>query len=329
MRLITLEDFKDIYIKLHQRGLSFLLSKLSFNSYKRTQSAFNNNELVTSSFWIIPAVKKRWNLLITGNENKSYEEFLSENYFQEVKNIKLLSLGSGVCSHEIKLAELNPNWEVHCFDFSDELLKKAKEISDRKSITNIKYFAENVLEFQFGSNTYDIVFFHASLHHFDNIHAFLENVVNRILKKNGHLIINEFVGNNRLQYSKIQIKYINKALNLIPKNYRKIFKTNIYKNHYYGSGILRMKIADASECVDSISILPAIHANYETILEKNYGNNLLQSVFKDIAHHFVPENNSILSSEKQEILNKIFKLEDEFLKNNQSDMVFGIYKLNN
>lgn len=327
MRIVTLEDFKDIIIKFNQRGLPFLLSKLSFNSYKRTQSAFNDSELLSSNFWIIPAVRKRWNKMITNDENLMYEEYLSKNFFLEKTTLKLLSLGSGVCSHEIRLAEINPLWEIHCFDFSDELLKSAKKISDDKSLKNIHYFAENVLNYNFEKEDYDVVFFHASLHHFDKIHDFLKNVVNKTLKKDGHLIINEFVGENRLQYSKKQIIAINKALKTIPKKYRKIFKTNLYKSHYYGSGILRMIVADPSECVDSASILPAIYQNYHPILEKDYGNNLLQSVFKDIAHHFVPKNNEILSAEKQEILQRIFDLEDEFILNNKSDMVFGIYQL--
>ena len=82
MRIITREDFSDIYIKFHQRGLSFLLSKLNLNSFKRTQSAFNDQNLEGSSFWIVPEVRKRWNKLITGNENMLYEEYLTEKYFK-------------------------------------------------------------------------------------------------------------------------------------------------------------------------------------------------------------------------------------------------------
>ena len=119
MRLITLEDFKEVAIKFNQRGLPFLLSKFSFNSFKRTQSAFNESEIMTSNFWSIPLIRTRWNYLITGNENTPYEEYISENFFQEETALKLLSLGSGICSHEIKLAEINPHWEIHCFDFSD------------------------------------------------------------------------------------------------------------------------------------------------------------------------------------------------------------------
>lgn len=322
MRILTIEDLKDIYIKFHQRGLPFLLSKFSFNSYKRTQSAFNENEIQTSNFWMIPEVRKRWNKLITGNEDTVYEEYLTYNYFQNRKDVKVLALGTGVCSHEIRLAELNPHWEIHCYDFSDELLKKAKEISDQKKLNNIFYFAENILTYSFKQKKYDVVFFHASLHHFDNINQFLENVVIKSLVNNGTLIINEFVGNNRLQYSKIQLSYINRALKQIPKKYRRIFKTNIYKSKYYGSGIIRMVITDPSECVDSKSILPAIHEKFDVIEEKPYGNNIIQSVFKDIAHHFID-----LNPEKKAVLENVFRLEDELLLNHPSDFVFGIYKL--
>ncbi|WP_179467925.1 class I SAM-dependent methyltransferase [Chryseobacterium sp. H1D6B] len=322
MRIITIEDLKDIYIKFHQRGLPFLLSKFNLDSYKRTQSAFNEKEIQSSNFWLIPDVKKRWNTLITGNEATSYEEYITEEYFKDRENLKILALGSGVCSHEIRLAELNPHWEIHCFDFSDELLKKAKTISDEKNLKNIFYAAENILKYPFKPEEYDIVFFHASLHHFDHIHQFMDDIVIKSLKPDGYIIINEFVGNNRLQYSKIQLDYINRSLKEIPKKYRKIFKTNMYKNKYYGSGSLRMIIADPSECADSINILPAIHEKFDTIEEKPFGNNILQSALKDIAHHFIDSD-----PEKKAVIKKVFALEDELLKVQPSDFVFGIYKL--
>ena len=131
LRLITVEDFRDIYIKTFQRGFTFITSKFSFDFIKRTKSAFNDSELLLANWWIIPKVRERWNKLITGDENITYEEYFCEKYFDNNENLKFLSLGSGICSHEIEIAELRPNWEIHCFDFSEELLKKAKEISDK------------------------------------------------------------------------------------------------------------------------------------------------------------------------------------------------------
>lgn len=326
MRLITTEDFKDIYIKFHQRGLPFLLSKFELNGFARTQSAFNEKDISNANFWTIPAVRSRWNYLITGDSEMMYEEYITKNnILNTTEKLKVLALGSGVCSHELRLAELNPHWEISCFDFSAELLDTAEKIAMSKNLKNISFHPENILQFQFEKQYYDVVFFHASLHHFDHISEFFKTIVS-VLKPKGHLIINEYVGKNRLQYSNEQLVAINKALLAIPKKYRKIFKTNIYKNSYVSSGIWRMVVADPSECADSESIVPAIREHFNTVLEKPYGNNLLQSVFKDIAHHFQEED---LPADKLEIVNKVFSIEDEFLKTNPSDMIFGVYQLKN
>ncbi|KQR93477.1 hypothetical protein ASG01_09860 [Chryseobacterium sp. Leaf180] len=155
---------------------------------------------------------------------------------------------------------------------------------------------------------------------------FFDNIIIKAFTKNkkGYLIINEYVGKSRLQYSGSQISAINTAIKKIPKSFRQIYKTNIFKNRYYGSGVLRMIIADPSECVDSESILPEIHKRFETIIEKPYGGNLLMSALKDIAHHFID-----LSDEKSKVLQHLFDLEDEYLKSHQSDFVFGIYEFKN
>ena len=143
----------------------------------------------------------------------------------------------------------------------------------------------------------------------------------QILKPNGLLIINEYVGPSRLQFPKHQIKAINKALMLIPKPYRKRYKLNIYKNKIYGPGWLRMLLADPSECIDSEHIMPSIHQNYDTVYEAKYGGNILQLVLKDISHHFMD-----LNEEKKATLKRLFSFEDGYLKNHKSDFIFGIYK---
>jgi hypothetical protein len=79
-------------------------------------------------------------------------------------------------------------------------------------------------------------------------------------------------------------------------------------------------MADPSECIDSGSIMPSIHKHYNTIVEKPYGGNLLMSALRDISHHFFE-----LNEEKAQILNQLFLLEDNYLKENQSDFMFGIY----
>ena len=85
----------------------------------------------------------------------------------------------------------------------------------------------------FQKGYFDIVFFHASLHHFDKIHDFVAGKIKNSLKSDGLLVINEYVGPTRLQFPKHQIRKINEALSVIPKDYRARYKSNTLKNKLF------------------------------------------------------------------------------------------------
>lgn len=320
-RYITLDDFIETYTKLNQRGFEFIKSKFNLNEIERAKTAFNHLDTQSSNWWIIPKVKERWNLLITGNKNIGTEQFTVENYLKDRKNLRMLSLGSGNCSSELKFASYDNFSEILCTDIAEKPLKAAERISIEKKINNIKFEIQDANNFDLSNNYYDVVYFKASLHHFKNVNKLVGDLIKKTLKKDGLLIIDEFVGPTRFQYPKSQIREINRAIQIIPKKYRKRYKLNITKNKIYGSGLIRMILADPSECVDSENIIPSIHEHYQTIYEAGYGGNIVKMALKDLAHHFVD-----LNIENEYILNELFNYEDEYLKNHKSDFVFGIYK---
>lgn len=321
MRLITRDDILDILAKSRQRGIRFLLSKLTFNQLARTKSAFDESSILHSNWWIIPAVKERWNALITGDPKQTYEKFMMDHYFQNCKNIRLISIGSGSCSHEITLAQYPQFDEIVCVDLAKNRLEEAKAIAEKKDIHNMTFVCANILDYPF-EGTFDIVLFHSSLHHFDNLAQLIPEKIIPILNPGGYLVINEYVGPTRLQHPKHQIDAINQSIQTIPLLLRKRFKTDWIKNKYSGSGLIRMLLADPSECIDSSSILPCIHLHFEICIEKPYGGNLLMHVLKDIAHHFIE-----MDEEKEKVLRQLFDMEDQYLMTRSSDFIFGIYQL--
>lgn len=321
MHIITLDDVIDVYTKLKLRGFSFILSKLNFKNIKRTKSAFNDVNIDSANSWVIPKMHERWNQLITSDSQHGFKEYIIANVLNHKRDLKMLSLGNGKCHHELEFAK-HPNIkEIVCMDISDELIKNARNTAHQNNLKNISFKVQNVYEYNYPENYFDIVFFHASLHHFKNIDNFLKNKVKHTLDKNGLLIINEYVGPNRLQYPKHQIKAINESLNLIPKKFKKRFKLNFFKNKFYGSGIIRMILADPSECIESENIIPSIHSHFNIVYESSFGGNILIPALKDLGHHFIT-----LDDEKELILEQLFKFEDEYLKHNKSDYVFGVYK---
>lgn len=319
MRLITPDDFRDVYIKIYQRGGAFLFSKFNISASARTKSSFNNAAWQSPSWWIIPKVQARWNSLITGNSEVDYETYLTQKLAHK-KEIRLLSVGSGTCSHELKLAKLNPHWLITCLDFSEKLLDYARVQAQTRNLNNMRFLADDVYKANFPAASYDVLLFHASLHHFKRMEAFLERVI-KWLNPGGLVVINEYVGPDRLQYPRHQIQAINEALQIIAPEYRTVYKTQLKKKRYYGSGLLRMVLADPSECIESASILPALHTQMHIVEEKGYGGNILMPVLKDIAQHFVTP-----APEPQAILQRLFDFEDAYLQQYPSDFVFGIYQ---
>ncbi|MBC7748562.1 MAG: methyltransferase domain-containing protein, partial [Methylotenera sp.] len=234
MSLITKDDIFDTYGKLKQRGLSFILSKFNPSNKKRTLSAFDDVGIDASNYWNIPLVKKRWNKKITGNESEIFEDYVIRTYLQHKENLKMISLGAGVCNHEIHFANKGNFSEVLCIDFASSLLKKGKLKSKQLGLSNIEFASLDASKMQVKPDYYDIIMFHSSLHHFFNVDNIIGNIAFKTLKKGGLLIIHEYVGPNRLQLTSIQIRAINQALATIPANCKTRYKTNITKNTVSG-----------------------------------------------------------------------------------------------
>ena len=86
-------------------------------------------------------------------------------------------------------------------------------------------------------------------------------------------------------------------------------------------GLLRMKLVDPSEAIDSSSILPAIQKHFNVVEERKVGWDILHILLKDIAHNFLNTDD-----ETRHLLSYLFDQEDEYLKQTgRSDAVFGVY----
>ena len=322
MRLITTDDIIDIYYRLNLKGIGFLRSKLTFNKLARTCSSFNYDEMQTSNWWNIPLVRNRWNKIISGNPDVSYVDYVYEKYLKDKKNLKMLSPGCGVCSNELRFAAYPVFKEITCIDLADKPLITARKIAGEKNFSQMQFIKGDVNEMNFPENFYDIVMFNSSLHHFKNVENLLISRISKSLKDDGIIVINEYVGPNRLQWSKSQLGIVNDLLkNHFPEKYKRRFKSSLLKNKISGPGTLRMIFSDPSEAVDSESIIPALRKGFVTLEEKYPGGNILMLVLKDISYHFVDEDPKAML-----LLDELMKLEDEFLLTNQSDNLFGIYR---
>jgi ubiquinone/menaquinone biosynthesis C-methylase UbiE len=318
---IAAGDFIDLYYKMKQKGYLAVLSKLHLTNKARTVSKWN---LITpgSDFWIIPAVRNRWNEKCTGDQSLEYEDYIVSKYFSNMNGLRILSVGCGTGSRERKFAKYSNFEHIEGIDLAENQVEEARRLAATQNLDNITYLTGDFSAHSFESETYDLILFNSSLHHFDKINDFLRMKVMPLLKKEGYLIIYEYVGPNRLQWKRSQLKLANQLLKQLPEKYKTRFNSHAIKNRIYRPGLLRMLMVDPSEAIDSESILPSLHKHFKIIEEKKIGWDILHLLLKDISHNFLGTDR-----ETQSILANLFESEDNYMaETGRSDAIFGIYQ---
>jgi ubiquinone/menaquinone biosynthesis C-methylase UbiE len=320
--IISVGDFVDIYYKLLSSGAGRTFYRLLPSSNKkRTKKTWDSlNRILPTNWWSVPLVQNRWNKLITGNEEEEYPNYLVRKYLSEKRGLKLLSPGCGTGTKELKFANFKNFSSIEAFDLSPQRVEFANEAAKNKGVENINYSVSDAESFDYNENKYDVILFDSFLHHIKDLDDVL-NKVYKSLKLDGLLVINEYVGPSRFQWSSEQLKLANEVLNDLPASLRKRWHNNKIKSKIYKPGLLRMILADPSEAVNSDLILSKIHDRFKVLEEKPLGGNILHLTLKDISQNFTSENEECVKW-----IQRLFQIEDEFLvKGNKTDFVFGVY----
>jgi ubiquinone/menaquinone biosynthesis C-methylase UbiE len=318
---ISVGDFIDLKYKIKQKGLPELQSIFRFLGQQRSINKWDNVK-PSSDFWIVPAVRRRWNEKCTGDPDVEYEDYVVKKLFSNAANLRMLSVGCGTGSRERKFGKYENFSLIEGIDLAPSKIEEARNYAKESDLNNIRYYVGDFRSFAFEPNSYDLILFNSSLHHFSRIDHLMRSKVLPLLKKDGYLVIFEYVGPKRLQWTTGQLDCANKLLKEIPDKYKTRFNSATIKKRIYRPGLLRMYLVDPSEAVESQEILPAIHKYFKPLEERKVGWDVLHLLLKDISYNFLTDDN-----ETKLLLTYIFEQEDNYLsETGRSDAIFGIYK---
>jgi ubiquinone/menaquinone biosynthesis C-methylase UbiE len=318
---ISAGDFIDLFYKVKQKGIRILLSKLHISQKARTASKWNTVS-ASADFWILPQVRMRLNEKCTGQPNLEYEDYVVAKFLSDKSNLHMLSVGCGTGSRERKFAKYPQFSLIQGIDLAEKKTEEASRLAKEANLTNIQYHAGDFIKHGFNPGSFDLILFNASLHHFNHIDKFLEASVVPLLKNDGLLVLFEYVGPNRLQWTNQQLEFTNRLLNEIPDKYKTRANSSLVKKRVYRPGMLRMLITDPSEAVDSESIIPSVYKHFKVLEEKKLGWDIIHLLLKDIAHHYINGN-----PETGKLLKYIFEKEDEYMAmTGRSDGFFGVFQ---
>jgi ubiquinone/menaquinone biosynthesis C-methylase UbiE len=304
--VLTLEKFRG------KRAL-IVLDKLFniFSQSNRVESKWTAGQFKDAVHWGgIPYIQKRMNFHISGDENKSFGDHIVDSYLANKPPGTIgLTLGCGTGYREIQLAESTFLSRIDAYDISESALAEGRRTAREKNLHSVINFERKDLSrLDFPENYYDLILVEQSLHHFVSLDRLMREI-NKSLKRDGVFIINEFVGPDKFQWTDRQLELANSLLSLMPDKYKIKHYDKKVRRKIYRPGLLRMRIYDPSEAIESSRIVPLARQIFDVIEDRNYGGTILQILFQDIANNFMND-----EKETIELLEIICNLEEWLIR---------------
>jgi SAM-dependent methyltransferase len=175
----------------------------------------NREKSLDPAFWMAhPLCRRAINRRVSGSEHE-----WPLDWFRRITMPKVfargLSWGCGLGAFERAAVRSGLVKEIEAFDVSAASLGDARNEAIREGISGIHYGIGDFNDPRLSPRRYDIVFFHASLHHV----AALERLFRRLvlaLKPGAAIYVDEYVGPSRFHWSPLKLKLAQAVLGMMP-----------------------------------------------------------------------------------------------------------------
>jgi SAM-dependent methyltransferase len=239
----------------------------------------------------IPQVHLNHNYLITGNRETYWVDWIRQRFFPEGDAGDALSLGCGAGHLDRILKQRGFRFRSFTgLDISEGAIEQARTRADEIALApKIQYSAVDLNHCELPPDSFDFIYFFQSLHHIDALEHMLGQC-QRALRPGGLLMVNEFVGPSRFQWTDRQLEMASALLRLLPEELRRDLQDGGVKTEVVRPTIMHMVTHDPSEAVRSDEIERLVKAYFNVTSEWNWGGTLNHLVFQSIAANFDPEN---------------------------------------
>lgn len=165
------------------------------------------------------------NRRISGNPDNSWLQYTVDRHFSDRLPLeRCLSLGCGDGALERSLSQMGVCRTCDAFDVAEGSIDAARTSARMIGLERtLNYTLADVNTLILPPATYDAVWIHSAMHHFEALEYVCEQIA-QTLKPGGLLILNEYVGPSRFQFPDRQKQVINLCLQLLPTRYRTVIQ---------------------------------------------------------------------------------------------------------
>ena len=290
----------------------------------RVRAAWAATERPPIYWHTVPAVRAHWQKQITGGLDQTIERYVVNEYLQGLRPCKALSVGCGAGRKEARWAQTGAFSIIDAYDLSPSSIASASGHAAELGISDrLNFSVADVRTLEIPASAYDVIFADNALHHFSPLAPVIARLRNA-LRPGGVLVLRDFVGPARFQWTDRQVAVAEGLLAFLPEAYRVRWGTGKVKRHVYRPGRLAMRMADPSEAAESDQILPLLKEQMRLVVRNDLGGTVLHLLLHDIAHHFQDPS----KDEAHQLLQLCINAEEVLVAsgNLPSDFVFALYE---
>jgi 2-polyprenyl-3-methyl-5-hydroxy-6-metoxy-1,4-benzoquinol methylase len=286
--LINRYDAVRLYRKLRRGHLAQVAGKLRTKERQRVMDAWSapgpGADLVQWDH--IPAVRRRWHTF--GGLETGFAEHVTRRWLSGRSGLRVLSLGCGSGHRELQWAQLAVFAQITGVDISPDQIERATRNAKEAGLDDTLSFrvADVRAALREADGQYDVILALDSLHHFSHLEEVMR-LTARALGPGGLLIMDEYVGPSRFQWTSRQMRAANALLGALPEGHRTQLDGQV-KRRAVRPSRLSMRLDDPSEAVESAGLMPAVQRYFAILEEHPYGG-VLHVALHGIAHNFLAD----------------------------------------
>jgi SAM-dependent methyltransferase len=195
--------------------------------------------------------------------------------------LRVLVIGCGEGWLERAIAQWPFVEHIDAVDFAEQAIARARELG--REFPKICYGVVDLNVDALEPAAYDVIVAHSVLHHVSNLeHAYAQ--LERAMRPDATLIVNEYVGPDRFQFSDEVLTIINALLGCLPRELRQPYDVRARPT------VEEMIASDPTEAVRSSELLAFTRTRFDVREEKPLGGTLLQHLLYEIVANFRFEN---------------------------------------
>jgi SAM-dependent methyltransferase len=237
-----------------------------------------------------PVVRAYLNRLASGDPQSDWLGWAFDRWVRG-RGLEVLVLGCGEGWLERSIAGRPEIRGIDACDVAAEAVETAAATAREAGLDRLRYHVVDLnhepLPRPPGGGAYDLVIAHSVLHHVENLERCYRQIEAALIP-GGLLLVNEYVGPRRFQFTDRQIEVIDGVLARLPAALRKSAVTGGVYPRKPRPSEAEMIATDPSEAVRSDEVERFTRRFFEVLEEVDYGGTVLHHLLYDVVQNFTP-----------------------------------------